>query len=308
MITYVIGDLFHSPAKVLVNTVNVVGVMGKGIAKDFKAIFPEMFQDYQRLCEKKKLDVGKLFLWRGPHKWVLNFPTKKHWRNPSKPEYIEAGLKAFAAGFARHSITSVAFPQLGCGHGELNWENQVQPLMEKHLGNLPIEIFIHLYRNDPFAPPEHVDIEATKRWLRSEPESLAFSEVWEDLCETLMKRTAFTTLDSHKSFQVRRTETPATGLMILKGQELFVPQDALLEAWQHLRSVGFLSAEGLTHGLDLHASEVISILAVLPYLKPVQLAIKQNARSGKFAVALQFVPRPAKEEIALQHPPEVVMA
>jgi O-acetyl-ADP-ribose deacetylase (regulator of RNase III) len=308
MITYVIGDLFHSPAKVLVNTVNVVGVMGKGIAKDFKTIFPEMFQDYQRLCEKRQIDIGKLFLWRGPHKWVLNFPTKKHWRNPSKPEFIEAGLKTFAAGYTRHSFTSVAFPQLGCGHGELDWEKQVQPLMEKHLGKLPIEIFIHLYRKDPFAPAEHADIETTKRWLRSEPESLAFSEVWDDLCEILKTCTAFTTLDTHGAFQVRRTATPAEGLMILNGQEVFIPQDALLEAWQHLRSVGFLSAEGLTHGLDLHASKVISLLAQLPYLKPAQLAIKQNARNGKFTLALQFVPRPASQGTLPQHPAQLVLA
>ena len=308
MITYVIGDLFHSPAKVLVNTVNVVGVMGKGIAKDFKTIFPEMFQDYQRLCEQKKIDTGKLFLWRGSHKWVLNFPTKKHWRNPSKPEYIEAGLKAFATGYTRHSITSIAFPQLGCGHGELDWEKQVQPLMEKHLGKLPIEIFIHLYRKDPFAPPEHSNIETTKRWLRSEPESLAFSEVWDDLCERVRKQPEFTTLDTHENFFVRRTDTPGEGLIISNGQELFVPQDAMLEAWQHLRSVGFLSAEGLTHGLDLHANKLISVLAVLPYLKPAQLAIKQNARSGKFSVALQFVPRPAQEQIMPQIAPDLVMA
>jgi len=96
--------------------------------------------------------------------------------------------------------------------------------------------------------------------------------------------------------------------MIVDAEELFVPQDAMLEAWQHLRSVGFLSAEGLTHGLDLHANKVISVLAILPYLKPAQLAIKQNARSGKFTVSLQFVPRAAREQIMPQHPPELMMA
>jgi hypothetical protein len=266
-----------------------------------------MFQDYQKRCEQKTIDIGKLFLWRGPHKWVLNFPTKKHWRQPSKPEYIEAGLKAFAAGYTRHSITSIAFPQLGCGHGELDWEKQVQPLMEKHLGKLPIEIFIHLYRKDPFAPAEHADIEATKRWLRSEPESLAFSEVWEDLCENIKTHAEFTTLDTQERFQVRHTDIPATGLMIVDRQELFVPQDALLEAWQHLRSVGFLSAEGLTHGLDMHANKVISVLATLRYVKPVKLAIKQNARNGVFTVALQSVPRSIQEQKMPQLLPELVL-
>jgi O-acetyl-ADP-ribose deacetylase (regulator of RNase III) len=307
MITYVIGDLFHSPAKVLVNTVNIVGVMGKGIAKDFKTIFPEMFQEYQKLCEKKKIDIGKLHLWRGPHKWVLNFPTKKHWRYASKPEYIEAGLKTFVAGYARNSISSIAFPQLGCGHGELDWEKQVRPLMERHLSNLPAEVFIHLYKSDPFAP-EHKDIEETKCWLRSEPESLAFSEVWDDLLTVLKKRHQFTTLDSGKQFDVFHTNTPDEGLIFKDDDELFVPQEALLDAWQHLRSVGFLTVEGLTRGLDMHADKVMALLETLPYLKPAKIAAKRAIRGEKFSIAIQFVPRPAKEQIIRQHPAELVLA
>jgi len=308
MITYVIGDLFHSPAKVLVNTVNVVGVMGKGIAKDFKAIFPEMFQEYQKLCEQKTIDTGKLHLWRGPHKWVLNFPTKQHWRYPSKPEYIEAGLKTFVSGYARNSISSVAFPQLGCGHGDLDWARQVRPLMERHLSNLPIEVFIHLYQKDPFALLEHKDIEETKSWLRSEPESLAFSEVWEDLLGVLRTRQEFATLEAGKQFMVRATNTPAEGLIFEDGAELFVPQDALLDAWQHLRSVGFLTVEGLTQGLDMHADKVMALLATLPYLKPAKIAAKRAMQGEKFSTAIQFVPRPAKEQITLRHPPELVPA
>jgi len=153
MLTYVDGSLFHSPARVLVNTVNVVGVMGKGIAKDFKAFFPEMFHDYQLRCENKTIDIGKLQLYRGPHKWVLNFPTKKHWRNPSKPEYIEAGLRAFVSGYARNGITSIAFPRLGCGNGELDWERQVRPLLERYLSRLPIDVYVHHFRS-PTRRPE----------------------------------------------------------------------------------------------------------------------------------------------------------
>jgi O-acetyl-ADP-ribose deacetylase (regulator of RNase III) len=292
----------------LVNTVNVVGVMGKGIAKDFKIIFPEMFQEYQILCEKKKIDIGKLHLWRGPHKWVLNFPTKKDWRYPSKPEYIEAGLKTFVAGYGRNSISSVAFPQLGCGHGELDWEKQVRPLLERHLSNLPVEVFIHLYRKDPFALPEHKDIEATKRWLRSEPESLAFSEVWDDLLAVLRKRQEFTTLDVGKRFIVYPTTTPANGLIFKDGQELFVPQDALLDIWQYLRSVGFLTVEGLTQGLDMHADKVMALLETLPYLKLAKVAAKREMQGDKFSIAIQFVPRPAKEMSVLRPPPELVPA
>ncbi|MGH7578417.1 MAG: macro domain-containing protein, partial [Longimicrobiales bacterium] len=115
MLTYVSGDLFRSPAQTLVNTVNTVGVMGKGVALTFKHSYPEMFKRYRALCEAGEYDIGKLFLWRTPHKWVLNLPTKKHWRNPSRPEYVEAGLNAFVRNFEKMRISSVAFPPLGCG-------------------------------------------------------------------------------------------------------------------------------------------------------------------------------------------------
>ena len=239
---------------------------------------------------------------------MLNFPTKRHWRYPSRPEYIEAGLKTFVAGYARNAISSVAFPQLGCGHGELDWEKQVRPLMEKHLSNLPLEIFIHLYKQDPFALPEHKDIEETKRWLRSEPESLAFSEVWEDLLSLLKQRQRFTTLDGGRPFSVLQTTTPAEGVVFEDGEEFFVPQDALLDAWQHLRSVGFLTAEGLTQGLDVHADKVMALLGTLPYLKPAKVAAKQALQAEKFSIAIQFVPRPAKEQITLRPSPELVPA
>ena len=146
MITYVVGDLFTSPAKVLVNTVNTVGVMGKGIAKDFKRVYPEMFAEYQAHCEHGLLDTGKLWLYKTPHKWILNFPTKKHWRKPSKLEYIEAGLRKFADTYDAKGIVSISFPMLGCGNGELDWERQVQPLMDEILRPLPIDIYIHLYQ------------------------------------------------------------------------------------------------------------------------------------------------------------------
>src|SRR5688572_26562315 len=99
MLTFVRGNLFESPAKVLVNTVNTVGVMGKGIALSFKQIYPEMFQRYVQLCESGQLDIGKLWLYKTPHKWILNFPTKKNWRAPSRLEYLEAGLRKFVATY-----------------------------------------------------------------------------------------------------------------------------------------------------------------------------------------------------------------
>ncbi|HEX2618839.1 MAG TPA: macro domain-containing protein, partial [Phototrophicaceae bacterium] len=143
MITYVNGDLLQSPAKVLVNPTNTVGVMGRGLAADFKRIYPEMFDQYRTLCETRRLAVGQLHLYRTPHKWVLNFPIKKHWREEVRLDDIEAGLQKFAAIYADQGMTSVSFPAVEMGDTELNWRYKVRPLMEAYLDPLPIMIYIH---------------------------------------------------------------------------------------------------------------------------------------------------------------------
>ncbi|HEY0829014.1 MAG TPA: macro domain-containing protein [Bacilli bacterium] len=165
MITYVEGDLFESPAKVLVNTVNTLGTMGKGIAKDFKTIYPEMFQKYELLCKTNQFQMGQLWLYKTNHKWILNFPTKEDWRQPSKLEYIEVGLKKFVSTYADAGVTSISFPMLGCGAGGLNWE-KVRPLMEKFLNDLPIDVYIHLFLKGPIEP-EQRNIQEIKKRLRS---------------------------------------------------------------------------------------------------------------------------------------------
>ena len=125
MIVYVSGNIFESPAQVIVNTVNTVGVMGKGIAKEFKRIYPDMFDKYRELCENQELNIGQLWLYKTSNKLILNFPTKKHWRSPSRTEYIEEGLKKFQEIYTKWGIHSIAFPPLGCGNGELNFERHV---------------------------------------------------------------------------------------------------------------------------------------------------------------------------------------
>ena len=135
MIKYVVGDIFSSPAQVLVNTVNTVGVMGKGIALTFRRVFPEMFEEYKVLCETDLLSIGDLFLYKNPHKWILNFPTKKHWRAKSKLEYIDVGLEKFASTYNDERIESISFPMLGCQHGGLDWDD-VRPVMERRLNRI----------------------------------------------------------------------------------------------------------------------------------------------------------------------------
>jgi O-acetyl-ADP-ribose deacetylase (regulator of RNase III) len=145
-LTYATGNILDSSSQCLVNPVNTVGVMGKGLALDFKRAYPNMFDTYKRQCDKGAFKTGRIMFYRmkDDDHIVCLFPTKEHWRNPSKLEYIEDGLKAFVKYYAEWEITSAAFPKLGCGLGGLDWEHHVRPLMERYLGDLPIPIEIYI--------------------------------------------------------------------------------------------------------------------------------------------------------------------
>lgn len=138
-----IGDIFESNAKTIVNTVNCVGVMGKGIAKEFKDRYPDMFKEYVALCNDNKIEPGKPYYYQDLFgNSIINFPTKKHWRSPSKLSYIVSGLKWFVDNYEDLGITSIAFPPLGCGNGGLTWE-LVGPIMYHWLKDLSIDIEIY---------------------------------------------------------------------------------------------------------------------------------------------------------------------
>jgi len=125
--------IFESTAQTLVNTINCVGVMGKGLALEFKNRYPAMFDKYKSFCDKGVFKPGVLWIYKADDgKWVLNFPTKIDWRNPSKIEYLEEGLKKFVEIWKEKGITSIAFPLLGCTNGGLD-PDVVIPLMEKYL-------------------------------------------------------------------------------------------------------------------------------------------------------------------------------
>ena len=148
-ISFISGNIFNSSMQTIVNTVNTVGFMGAGIALEYKRRFPEMFNEYNNLCTSGNLKIGKLHLWKNDNPWILNFPTKIHYSNPSKLDFIYKGLIEFTESYKNLGITSIAFPQLGTQLGGLSWEDSVKPLMHKHLENLDIEIEIYEY--DPNA-------------------------------------------------------------------------------------------------------------------------------------------------------------
>jgi len=147
VIHFVRGNVLKSNAMALVNTVNTVGIMGKGIAYQFKKAYPEMYKEYQSACKLGEVQIGKMWIWKNPSifgpQYIINFPTKQDWRNDSRIEDVEKGLDDLVKVIKKLSISSIAIPPLGCGNGKLKWEivkdliiNAVSPL-----NDVSIEIF-----------------------------------------------------------------------------------------------------------------------------------------------------------------------
>ena len=147
MITYTQGNLLDAEVEAVVNTVNTVGVMGKGIALMFREAFPENFKLYAQACKKNEVQIGRMFVTEcssllGP-KWIINFPTKKHWRQPSKMEWLIDGLQDLKRIIQENDIRSIAVPPLGSGNGGLDWQS-VRPHIAKAFGEL-VDVKIIVY-------------------------------------------------------------------------------------------------------------------------------------------------------------------
>ena len=147
MISFLTGDIFQSNAQGIVNPVNTVGVMGKGLALAFKKKFPSNYLEYKQAYERDELKTGKMlvhFTRQLITQIIINFPTKNHWRDPSKLVYIETGLDDLITVINDHKIKSIAIPALGCGLGGLQWE-QVKSMIEDKLRHLSINTEILIY-------------------------------------------------------------------------------------------------------------------------------------------------------------------
>ncbi len=140
----VTGNIFTSECHTLVNTVNCVGVMGAGIALECRLRYPEMHHKYIHLCDENKIDIGLLWIYKSPKRWVLNFPTKKHWKYPSKKEYLHAGLKKFCDTYKEREVKSIAFPLLGTDKGGIPQEESLS-IMKSYLDNIDLDIEIYRY-------------------------------------------------------------------------------------------------------------------------------------------------------------------
>ena len=147
MIRYTTGDILRAEAEALVNTVNCVGIMGRGIALQFKQVFPANFKAYEAACKREEVQPGRMFVFDTgmltTPRYIVNFPTKRHWRGKSRIEDIESGLSALVNEVRARGIRSIAIPPLGSGLGGLDW-SQVRPLIEQAFAALPdveVQIF-----------------------------------------------------------------------------------------------------------------------------------------------------------------------
>ncbi len=181
-----VGDMFQSKAQTLINTVNCVGVMGKGIALEFKKHFPDMFKDYVRRCERHEVKPGVPYLYKSlfPPQ-IINFPTKDHWKSISRIEDVEHGLKVLLAKYKEWGVTSLAIPPLGCGNGQLEWKT-VGPLIYKYAKQMTIPVEMYA----PYgASPKELSIEFLEKGMEnnngqvSKPETPSFNPAWIALVE-----------------------------------------------------------------------------------------------------------------------------
>jgi len=169
MIEYVTGDFFDFKADIRVNTVNCVGVMGAGVALQFKNRYPDMFKDYLMACQQNYVQIGK------PHVWhenkifeenpstIINFPTKKHWKNPSEYSYVEEGLKWLKNFLSDKAQSTITLPALGCGHGGLDWD-RVKVLIERYLNECSTKILVF----EPHSSTRIDDEDLNEEYLNSQ--------------------------------------------------------------------------------------------------------------------------------------------
>ena len=267
MLTYRRTSIMESTAQTLVNTVNCVGVMGKGLAKAFKEREPDMFRAYKKICDGHLLEPGKLWLWRGVNSWVLNFPTKNHWRQPAKLEWIELGLQKFVAEYTMRGIREISFPRLGCGNGGLHWD-EVRPVMEHYLKDVSIPVYIHDHTRD-IGLPEHLEFIA-QQLKQEHVQAVTF----EGFLSAIKRMTEIggnnlVELGSERPFQAHVDGEGNLSIEIDQSDMRLDPED-LRGIW-----MSFLGGV-VTHekaGWSRHESggPILSMLSVLPMARPIEI-------------------------------------
>lgn len=257
MLRALIGDLFASRAQTQVNTVNCVGVMGKGIAEQFKKRFPAMFEDYKGRTDRKLVRPGEPYLYYDASGTrIVNFPTKDHWRSPSRLADIERGLDYLASHVVAWGITSLALPPLGCGNGGLEWA-EVGPLIWRKLSGLPIDVDVYAPYGTPkqqlseefLSAPSQMSLEGKGRIHKPlKPEWIVLMEVLRELEAQPYANPVGRTIFQKISYVVTEMGVP-TGFRFDKGNYgpfsgdvKFVLHDFANRNWLHEQQLGRMIA------------------------------------------------------------------
>lgn len=299
MLIYRRTSLLESTAQTLVNTVNCVGIMGKGIALEFKKREPEMFAAYKRICDQKLLAPGKLWLWRGKDQRTLNFPTKLHWRNPSKLEWIEAGLRKFVENYKALGIVEISFPRLGCGNGGLDWDD-VRPLMERYLSPLPIQVYIHDFTVD-IGLPEHMEAVANK--LRGER---AADSNFDSFMQSLYRATDLVRgnlLDIPSKSPIDAFIVDGHLKLRFEEREWTFDREDLRGVWVSLQK-GVLTKEKAGWTSMDGGKPLLSLISLLPHVRPIQI---QKAECPA-ELAVELLPTLGADEAIPESKKQIEMA
>jgi O-acetyl-ADP-ribose deacetylase (regulator of RNase III) len=302
MITLVYGELFYSPARVLVNPVNVTGAMKAGLAADFRWFFPAMFEAYRERCQTDRFRIGQLMLYKTPHRWILNLPVKRHWRASATLETIEQGLTLFERVYADYGMTSVSFPLLGTEQDGLA-AAEVLSLMVACLDPLPIPVYVHQMPQTDDSTNASRNRRVLRHWLNGQPVRVSFARFQNDMLACVRERDRFHTLDDGHEFRVTATEASGRQRFSVKmsprrGESVFLPETQLRDVWQHVRRSGYVLPQTLPSGLDAHAPFLVALLSELPYVQSVQLA----APGSDPVTGLHLIP-PVRQDAA--HVPDV---
>jgi hypothetical protein len=274
--------------------------MGKGIAREFKDREPAMYARYRQICDARELQPGKLWLWRGADNWVLNFPTKVHWRQPSRLEWIEQGLQKFLASYEDLKIREISFPRLGCGNGNLDWAD-VQPLMERYLRRIPISVFIHDFEKD-IGLPEHLEAIADRAAERI-PVGVDFDAFVSGLRAVAdVGGDGLVDLNSKRNFRAW-VDSDSALFVEEHGQTWEFDAEDLHGAWVSLLR-GLVTKDRVEWSTGDGGNFVITLLSLLPNTRPVE--IQRGDYEPEIAVELAPWARqigttaPAREQLKLE--------
>lgn len=216
MIELTSGDILKDEAEAIVNTVNCVGVMGRGIALQFKNAWPENFKAYEAACTRKEVQPGRMFIFETGQlttpRYIVNFPTKRHWRGNSRIEDIESGLFALASEIKARGIRSIAIPPLGSGLGGLDWDD-VRPLIEKHLAPLA-DVTVRIY--EPKAAPQADKMQRSREVPKMTPGRAALVELVNRYMKGLLDPT-ISLLEVHKLMYFMQVAGEPLRLNYIKG-------------------------------------------------------------------------------------------